>query len=314
MQTQLQSAVGGWSVLRGLVACLIMFTAQFAWSQNQLQVESAETAPGSPVSLRLLLTNEGPVQGFQTAVTFDTNVLTLDTIDTLALDVEVALAPAELEFFLTTIDPAVSPSVGWGAVAAIFDSSLPFDGQLLQPGADQSIVRYNFTTANNPALVGTCTNVQLTNGLGPAPGINNVITINASSVPPLLIDGQVCFVDLPLFRRGDSNQDGISNIADGIFLLLYLFANGAPPLCLDAVDVNDDEMADLSDFISALNYQFNGGPPPAEPFVTCGVDATGPDLLGCLSFQECGTFNPPPTLTSITPNTGVVAGGVQHTR
>jgi len=89
------------------------------------------------------------------------------------------------------------------------------------------------------------------------------------------------------FIRGDGNGDGIVNIADGVFLLVNLFAGGMNPNCNDAADANDDGSIDVSDVISILGFQFNGTSPPPAPFPACGVDPTDTDTLGCASYNAC---------------------------
>jgi len=89
------------------------------------------------------------------------------------------------------------------------------------------------------------------------------------------------------FRRGDGNNDGIVNIADGVFLLTNLFAGGANPTCEDAADANDDGNIDVSDIITILGFQFNGTNPPPPPFDNCGVDPTVTDGLSCILYNSC---------------------------
>jgi hypothetical protein len=59
-----------------------------------------------------------------------------------------------------------------------------------------------------------------------------------------------------IFLRGDSNMDGVFNIADPIHTLNYLFKQGPPPECMDAADTNDDGYVDLSDAVTSLLAQF----------------------------------------------------------
>ncbi|MGE4618647.1 MAG: HYR domain-containing protein [Planctomycetota bacterium] len=89
------------------------------------------------------------------------------------------------------------------------------------------------------------------------------------------------------FRRGDGNGDGIVNIADGVFLLVNLFAGGVDSTCDDAADSNDDGSIDVSDVITILGFQFNGTNPPPAPFDNCGVDPTDGDGLGCALYNAC---------------------------
>ncbi len=88
------------------------------------------------------------------------------------------------------------------------------------------------------------------------------------------------------FRRGDGNVDGRRDVADAISLLMYLFARGQPPACVDAADGNDDGRLDIGDAMAVLMYLFgkSGALPP--PFEACGEDAT-PDLLEGCEYRWC---------------------------
>jgi len=82
------------------------------------------------------------------------------------------------------------------------------------------------------------------------------------------------------FIRGDANSDGVFNVADAIFMLVFKFQGGSPPTCPDAADTNDDGICNISDVLALLNGLFAGAPIPA-PSVTCGFDPT-PDANRCL--------------------------------
>jgi hypothetical protein len=88
------------------------------------------------------------------------------------------------------------------------------------------------------------------------------------------------------FQRGDTNGDGAVDIADAIFTLGYLFAQGPEPTCLDAADANDDGAVDIADAIAVLSHLFAGAGPLPEPFGGCGPDPTA-DGVGCRSFPPC---------------------------
>ncbi len=88
------------------------------------------------------------------------------------------------------------------------------------------------------------------------------------------------------FLRGDCNGDGNINIADPIFLINELFAEGPQPACDDACDGNDDGNLNTADAIYGLNYLFAEGPAPPLPFPDCGSDPTE-DAVGCESFAAC---------------------------
>lgn len=90
-----------------------------------------------------------------------------------------------------------------------------------------------------------------------------------------------------LFRRGDVNQDRNINLADAIFILTYLFADGDEPACLASADTNaDGKNLDLGDAITLLSHLFAETGPLAAPFTACGEDMS-PNALSCQAFNAC---------------------------
>ena len=82
------------------------------------------------------------------------------------------------------------------------------------------------------------------------------------------------------FRRGDC--DGSSNVEleDALTTLRALFEHttAAPP-CWRACDSNSDDTVDIADAVFLLIFLFGGGQPPAHPFPGCGevgIDASTP--------------------------------------
>lgn len=100
-----------------------------------------------------------------------------------------------------------------------------------------------------------------------------------------------CSVDIPVpveFRRGDTNEDGTSDVSDVVYYLASLFIPGAPqPGCYDTCDANDDGVSDISDAVVMLYALFlPGSDPLPAPGISCGVDPT-PDDLECDDFSSC---------------------------
>ena len=87
------------------------------------------------------------------------------------------------------------------------------------------------------------------------------------------------------FMRGDVNEDGSVNIADGVKMLDYMFLSGFT-YCVDANDVDDDGQVNVTDAVNLFGYLFMGAAAPAAPFTVCGPDPT-PDSLGCDSYATC---------------------------
>lgn len=74
------------------------------------------------------------------------------------------------------------------------------------------------------------------------------------------------------FRRGDSNADGNHDIADGVFILNFLFLGREAPPCEDAADANDSGAVDIADASYLFGHLFLGTAAPLAPFPGCGMN------------------------------------------
>ncbi len=61
---------------------------------------------------------------------------------------------------------------------------------------------------------------------------------------------------------GDANNDWSVNVADGIFLINYVFKSGPAPDPLDYGDANCDAVINVGDIVKIINYIFSGGAAP----------------------------------------------------
>ena len=84
------------------------------------------------------------------------------------------------------------------------------------------------------------------------------------------------------FVRSDGNGDMVETIADGVYIINYIYRNGLG-VCEDACDVNDDGRVTSADAVYLVNHIYRSGLPPPDPFPGCGWDPT-PDRLGCGSY------------------------------
>ncbi len=92
----------------------------------------------------------------------------------------------------------------------------------------------------------------------------------------------------PRFRRGDCNDDGDVDIADATCALNWLFAGGAVPGCLAALNTDGDDKVDIADPVFLLNFLFAGGPRLSAPFPDCGPGMLPADAeLGCANPPDC---------------------------
>jgi len=94
-------------------------------------------------------------------------------------------------------------------------------------------------------------------------------------------------VSCPVFRRGDSNGAGRTDLADAVYTLDFLFQTGEPIRCTDAADANDDGTINIADPVYVLLYLFLGAaPPPLPGSETCGPDPTADQLQECRYLPE----------------------------
>ncbi len=269
-------------------------------NNNRLRVESTKAVAGGPVTVYLTVDHKQPIAGLQVSVGYDSSKLTLRpdlpeadspcnrSMHYCGMELEELLLPFEVEQFLLDVNDEYLPGTGWAKCAMIFDYQLPFEDQVLPPGTGQTVLAAYFTT--DPSLAeGTTIDVTLVDTFGDPVFPNKFLIpiysdkseiVQVVSIFPLRDDGVITVVNsIPAFRRGFLNGDDGINIADAVFLLQYLFSDGAPPACLAAADVNDDGGVNLTDVVALLTYLYSDGA-ISEPFEACGYDRT-PDQLGC---------------------------------
>ncbi len=61
---------------------------------------------------------------------------------------------------------------------------------------------------------------------------------------------------VPVFRRGDPNDDGSINLTDALTILRYLFQGAGEPVCLVSGDVDGNKEVQLADAVYLLQYLF----------------------------------------------------------
>ena len=105
-----------------------------------------------------------------------------------------------------------------------------------------------------------------------------------SVFPTGMVGGFVTCAGGVSFIRGDCNDDGLVNLADGIYLINAMFLGGPALHCDAACDANGDGLLDSSDAIYIWNYRFLDGPPPPAPFPACGASI---EQLTCGLFESC---------------------------
>ncbi len=139
---------------------------------------------------------------------------------------------------------------------------------------------------------GLSTSLTWVNDLG-EPDVGNTVVVAGQSLDIYLYDGTLTFARVLAqdFVRGDCNDDYYDDLADGIYILSYLFPQTghevAPPSCAASCDSNGDLVLDASDAIYLFNYLLLEGPAPPAPFPACGLGAD-PATEPCDSQESCG--------------------------
>lgn len=64
---------------------------------------------------------------------------------------------------------------------------------------------------------------------------------------------------------GDANGDRVANVGDAVFIINYVFKQGAIPEPLEAGDANCDGIANVADAVYLINFVFKEGPGPCCP-------------------------------------------------
>jgi hypothetical protein len=68
------------------------------------------------------------------------------------------------------------------------------------------------------------------------------------------------------YTCGDADGNGMVNIADGVYLISYIFGGGPPPSPLLVGDCDCNEIVNVADVVYLITYIFGGGP---EPCAAC---------------------------------------------
>lgn len=239
-----------------------------------LTVGSGATGQGGSVTLPITLdsSNGTDVQGWSFGICYDTALLdaTNLSIGSTAETVNLGSPP---DFEQLNLEPG-----GWtmGVVICLLACTV------LPPGAD-----YELAVSEYQATGPEGSSVQLCpcSNLG-TPPINAVVVVAGQSIPPVQNCGTVDIVPLMPFIRSDANDDGFTDLSDGVWILNYLFQGGPLNPCLGAIDANGDGDIDTADAIYVIFYFFAGGDPPPAPFPSCGFEANQ-SIESCEQYNSC---------------------------
>jgi len=220
------------------------------------------------------------VQGWSYGLAHDGNLLELVSIEPSDLT-NTANGGNPPDFYGVNINPAGGSG---GTVGCVISLGPEFHEIPLQPGEKIHTETFTYRSAVELAQGDSeqTTEVSLANEVLGDPPVPAVISVLSDSY--LLTEVQKASITLtpPLgrlrpFVRGDANNDARVDIADGVWILSWIYRGGVEPPCQDAADANDDGTVDQSDAIVVVYWRLKGGSPPAEPFPECGTDPNDRD-------------------------------------
>lgn len=262
------------SLTLALLLALVTYSVALAGPASTFTVDSADVAPGSSLDLHVTLDNgDGEIQGCSLGVCHDDAVLTLNSVS-IGADMATVNNGGEPDFLALNVEAG-----GWtcGIVINLFGAaSLPM-------GNGYDVAFGSYTSCPNDGS----TSVSICDTLG-SPEVAVTIVVGGASLDVNTVPGTVTCTtpQTSAFIRGDKNEDGLCNVADGIWILNELFLGGPGSSCAASGDANGDGSYDQSDAVFILNYRFLGGAAPSAPFPGCG-EFDGQTVEDCEGDSAC---------------------------
>ena len=261
------------TALRWVVLVSSFFLVGVAGAQNPnytLSIEDQGVPPGGTFPIEVILDSlQGePLSGWSYGVCHDAAALSVHSVVSGDMVIEVTGSPPAFELF-DLEDGGYSTGVVFFGPG--LDALPPSQGAL-------AIGTYSHNLA-----VGESSTLSFCETLGiPPVAITLIPVLSGDNETPVTSSGTITVLDTYPWIRGDANDDGLVNLADGIFLLNELFQGGPAGTCFAAKDTNDDVSVDTADAIYLFNALFLNGPPPAAPYPEC--EAIPAD---CASQMSC---------------------------
>lgn len=269
------------SILAGFPAAV---AGQDPCAPAELAVGAAAGLPGAEVAVDVSGGVSCEVTGFSLAVGYDGSRLHFDRAEPAPF--LLSHAGDQLYFYQEGSDAG-----GYIALGAIFDLSFPLTVPPVSIEAGTVLAKVVFRI-DDQAAPGEAALLNRSRTYGAGNPVANIFSGRPGEPPvePALVDGAVTIEPVPperRFLRADANGDLSVDLADGVFILDYLFLGGERPACLRSADANGGDEVDIADAIYLIFYLFLGQAAPPSPFPACGPPP-GPGVQTCDSYPDCG--------------------------
>ncbi|MEE8143357.1 MAG: hypothetical protein V3T77_09680, partial [Planctomycetota bacterium] len=225
------------------------------------RVETVAAAPDASAETGVFLTNSVPVQAVGQRIVYDTEVLSLLSVNKEPILELIGEPPS---FF--NVESRQAGVISVGLMPSYFlENYFP-------SGIDQEFFSLIWEVAEDAPLE-QFSEIRFEDEPDEDPPVYNLVSIDGEVQLPEFESGGVMVTLVRSFVRGDANGDGFLNVADAISSMNYMFGtNTILLLCEDALDANDDSSLNIGDPIFVLNRLFSSGPPLPPPFPNCGID------------------------------------------
>ena len=272
---------------RKLAAVFLLLSACVLRAENLITVESTSGLVGEQdVSVRILISNDDPVEGFSFAGSWDPG-LAYDHISIEGTDLDSAGYNAE---YVDLIEESE-----YFAAVVIIDFEAPYDARTIPAGEDHYVLAAFFDIPDD-AVPGTDLTIDVEDGTG---GISAVFTVDGQSVHPQTVDG-VISVRLP-----PPSVVSISPVRAPT-------AGGTEVTITGENLTADTEVLIGGELLSEpvfVDSQTITGKAPAHEAGTVGV--TVRNQWGSATLEDAFSYVSPPEITAVTPSSG--PGGVTVT-
>lgn len=251
----------------------LFFLAGPLTAQSVLSITDGSAPQGGSTTLSVILdNNDGEVQGWSFGACHDVAALTLDPASLSLGSTSATVNGGEEPAFL-----ALNAEDGGFTMGVVINL---FGAATLPMGTGYEVATASYEVLGSS---GSTTTVDLCETLG-SPPVTLTVVVGGASLLPTTQSGTVTTITAVNFVRSDSNGDGSTDLADGIWTLRYLFLGGAEPPCLDSADFDGSGSTDTADAVATFQYLLLEGPMPSAPFPDCGNVGLP---------QDCATSNCP---------------------